>query len=260
LTNCPYSNNITDKALFLLVFPGFLGKFQEIPDAGCPGGAQKVLWDDKGRLFMKKGFFWAAMLSMALALGLVLIGCGDPGGGPGNDGSGSEQTGGTGNNGGTDDSGDTDDNNGAGNNGSADGIADDSDDTDDDDDTASQAAFTPPTKAEIQTFLENHRTNTANKIAGEQAAVYIRSITLNTYTIGGKSITTKPAAVAENAEVKVKFTLRTNLSFNQLTVGERLNIDNYRIDLMSDLQSWLKQQGFENVPSANITTGNTTFG
>jgi hypothetical protein len=180
---------------------------------------------------MKKRLVLMAMLGMMLALGLVLIGCGGSDGSViGSDGSGGEQTGGTGETDGTGDG------------------------------TTSQATFTPPTKAQIQAFLESHRTNTANKIGSENAAVYIRSITVNTYTINGTSITTNPADVAENADVKVKFTLRTNLSFAQLTVGERLNIDNYRIALMDDLKSWLEQQGFENVPFANITTGNTVFG
>jgi hypothetical protein len=62
----------------------------------------------------------------------------------------------------------------------------------------------------------------------------------------------------ENADVAVKYTLKTHLSFNQLTIGERLNIDNYRIDLMDALKSWLQQQGFKNVK--NITTGTTVFG
>jgi uncharacterized repeat protein (TIGR02543 family) len=43
---------------------------------------------------MKKNVCWAAMLSIVLALGLVLIGCGDPDGGP--TGGGGEQTGGGG--------------------------------------------------------------------------------------------------------------------------------------------------------------------
>jgi hypothetical protein len=120
--------------------------------------------------------------------------------------------------------------------------------------------FTPPTKTQISEFLESHRTNPANKIAGENAAVYVRSITVNTYTIDGTSITTNPAAVPENADVEVKFTIRTILCFNNLTMGERLQIDNYRIDLMDALRSWLKQQGFKEVPSGNITTGNTVFG
>jgi len=120
--------------------------------------------------------------------------------------------------------------------------------------------FTPPTKAQVEQFLESHRTNPANQIAGSNAAVYIKSIAVNTYTIGGSNITSNPSAVPEDADVRVKFTLRTNLGFDNLTMGERLNIDNYRVDLMSALQSWLKSQGFKSVPSGNITTGNTIFG
>jgi hypothetical protein len=121
-------------------------------------------------------------------------------------------------------------------------------------------SFTPPTKADLQAFFESYRTDTANEISGENAAVYIKSITLNTYTIGGTSITTKPDAVSEDADVKVKFTIRTILGFDNLTMGERLQIDNFRVSLMGALNTWLKQKGFKSVPSANITTGNTVFG
>jgi len=60
--------------------------------------------------------------------------------------------------------------------------------------------------------------------------------------------------------VQVKFTIRTILGSSNLTMGEKLNIDNYRVDLMYDLQNWLKTQGFKSVPSGNITTGSTIFG
>jgi hypothetical protein len=126
--------------------------------------------------------------------------------------------------------------------------------------TGGDNTFTPPAKAQLSEFLESHRTNPANKIGSSNAAVYIKSITVNTYTIDGTSIATNPAAVPENADVKVKFTIRTILGYNNLTTGERLNIDNYRVALMDALQSWLKQQGFKNVPSSNITTGSTVFG
>jgi hypothetical protein len=40
--------------------------------------------------------------------------------------------------------------------------------------------FTPPTEAQLSEFLESRHTNPANKIAGEGANVYIKSITVNT--------------------------------------------------------------------------------
>jgi hypothetical protein len=123
--------------------------------------------------------------------------------------------------------------------------------------TGGEATFTPPTKAQIEAFVENHRKNTT--LMGGSAAVYVKSITINSYTVAGKNITTKPSPVLENAEVQVKFTLRTILSFNNLTMGERLNIDNYRIDLLGDLTDWLQEQGFGRL-KITITTGNTVFG
>jgi uncharacterized lipoprotein YehR (DUF1307 family) len=206
---------------------------------------------------MKKSrLFTVGMLVLALVFGLVLTGCGDK-----NSGSPLSPSDNNGNN--TDNNGN--DNNGNNNNGNNnngnDNNGNDNNGNDNNGDNGSAGGdntFTPPTKAQLSAFLESHRTNPANKISGENAAVYIRSITVNTYTIDGTSITTNPAAVPENADVEVKFTIRTILGFNQLTMGERLNIDNYRIDLMDALESWLKQQGFKDVPS--ITTGNTIFG
>ena len=119
------------------------------------------------------------------------------------------------------------------------------------------ATFTPPTRAQLQTFLENQRTT--GTIAGLPRAAYIRSITINSYTVNGASITTNPSAVPVTAEVRVQFTLRTHLSFNNLEMGERLQIDNFRIQLQGDLQNWLQEQGFGRW-NITVTTGNTVFG
>jgi hypothetical protein len=197
----------------------------------------------------RKLFGIAGVLVVLLALGLILGGCDT---GTGSDNSGGNNTGGD-NTGGDNTGGD---NTGGNNTGGDNTGGDDSGG----DNTGGTTTFTPPTKAQLQGFLENYRTNTANKIAGENAAVYIKSITVNTYTIGGKTITTNPDAVPEDADVRVKFTVRTILSYNNLTMGERLQIDNFRLALMDDLKKWLQQQGFKNVSSGNITTGNTVFG
>jgi hypothetical protein len=119
------------------------------------------------------------------------------------------------------------------------------------------AAFTPPTRAQLETFLENYRTNTT--LMGGSAAVYIRSIAINTYTIDGSNVTSNPSPVPENAQVTVRFTVRTILSSGNLTMGEMLNIDNFRGDLQSALRTWLRDQGFGQ-SNITITTGNTIFG
>jgi hypothetical protein len=94
---------------------------------------------------------------------------------------------------------------------------------------------------------------------GGSAAVYIRSVTVNTYTVNGSNITSSPSPVPQNAQVVVRFTVRTILTSGNLTTGERLNIDNFRIDLISALDTWLRGQGF-GVLNITITTGNTIFG
>jgi hypothetical protein len=220
----------------------------------------------------RKLFGMTGALIVLLALGLILAGCDT---GTGSDNTGGNNTGGNNTGGDNSGSGNTsgdntgNDNTGSGNTG-GDNTGNDNtgggntggDNTGDNDGgtTSQENTFTPPTKAQVQAFLESYRTNTANKIAGENAAVYIKSTTINTYTIGGKSITTNPAAVSEDADAKVKFTIRTILIFDNLTMGERLQIDNFRIALMDALKKWLQQQGFKNIPSTNITTGNTVFG
>jgi uncharacterized protein (DUF1697 family) len=59
--------------------------------------------------------------------------------------------------------------------------------------------------------------------------------------------------------VKVKFAIRTILDFDNLTMGERLQIDDFRLELMDALKSWLEDQGFS-YSKIDITTGNTVFG
>jgi hypothetical protein len=211
------------------------------------------------------------ILAMVLVFGLVLAGCPTETDNSSNTGNNTENTGdNTGNTGdntgntGTGDTGNTGNDTGSTGTGGSGNTGDNTGNTgtgDSGDGTTSQDnTFTPPSKAQLQAFLESYRTDTANQIGSSNAAVYIKSITVNTYTIGGTSITTNPSAVPEDADVKVKFTLRTILVFDNLTMGERLNIDNFRIHLIDALQTWLKQQGFNSVPSANITTGNTVFG
>ena len=117
--------------------------------------------------------------------------------------------------------------------------------------------FTPPSRAQIEAFLENRRTTAT--IGTFPASAYIRSITINSYTVNGVNITTNPSPVPENAEVRVQFTLRTILGFNTLTLAERLHIDNFRLALQRDLQDWLESQGF-GFWNITITTGNTVFG
>jgi len=117
--------------------------------------------------------------------------------------------------------------------------------------------FTPPSKSQIEDYVEDYRKNT--NLMGGSAAIYIKTITINTYTVDGESINRSPPPVPENAQVQVKFTVKTNLSFNNLEMGERLNIDNFRIDLKSALTTWLTNQGFGRW-NITITTGDTVFG
>ena len=120
-----------------------------------------------------------------------------------------------------------------------------------------EKTFSPPTKAQVEAFVEKYRKDTT--LMGGSAAVYIRSIAVNTYTVEGKNIGTNPSPVPESAQAEVKFTVRTILSFNGLSIGERLNVDNFRVDLQSDLKDWLVNQGF-GYSNVKVTTGNTTFG
>jgi len=117
--------------------------------------------------------------------------------------------------------------------------------------------FTPPSRAQLEAFVENYRMTST--LMGTTAAAHIRSITINSYIVNGVNITTNPSPVPANAEVRVQFTLRTWQSFNNLEMGQRLNIDNFRLALQRDLQDWLESQGF-GFWNITVTTGNTVFG
>jgi hypothetical protein len=123
--------------------------------------------------------------------------------------------------------------------------------------TVAVPTFTPPTRAQLEAFLESYRTTTT--LMGGSAAVYIRSIAVNTYSVNGVNITSSPSPVPESAQVTVRFTVRTILGFNNLSMGERMNIDNFRGDLQSALRNWLRDRGFGQF-NINITTGDTIFG
>jgi hypothetical protein len=202
---------------------------------------------------MKKFYKLLGVIAIGAVIAIGMAGC--------DTGTGSDDTGNNtgGNNTGNNTGGNTGGNNTGGNN-TGNNTGDNTGGNTGGDNTGGDTTFTPPTKAQVSEYLESHRTNPANKIGSSNAAVYIKSITVNTYTINGTSIATNPAAVPENANVKVTFTIRTILSYNNLTMGERLNIDNYRVALIDALRNWLKQQGFKDVPSTNITTGSTVFG
>lgn len=120
-----------------------------------------------------------------------------------------------------------------------------------------EVTFTPPTKAQLEAFVENYRTT--KTIMSNSAAVYVRSVAINTYTVNGNNITTNPSPVPESAQVQVRFTVRTILIFDNLSLGERMQIDNFRTFLLAELRTWLKNQGFQ-YSNTNVTTGNTIYG
>jgi hypothetical protein len=203
------------------------------------------------RVLMKNLAKLLGIIVIGAIIGLSFVGCG------GDDDSGSSNNGGNNNSGNNNDGGNN--NNGGNNNdgGNNNGGNNNNGNGDNNGGGTQTPTFTPPTKAQVEAFVENYRKTT--DLMGGKAAVYIRSITINSYTVDGGNITTNPSPVPENAKVQVKYTVRTILIFNNLTMGERLNIDNFKWDVQSALQKWLKEQGFGS-SNINVTAGDTIFG